>query len=476
MATGVITQRSGPSAGRAGYGVTVRRARAFLRFLLLAMALTGVITTVISFLAVQTTVQRYQAIVTDSARSADAAQEAREAVLASHSAVATFLSRLDNPDEAAEEARRGDIQWREYQEALREIWQNRSDAQFGEFAVFEAADSATLRYRGRVDAMHAFVEVGEQEAAQDAFLEGHQILVRELLPALNGLESVKLERMEEAYAITSAEINRWQQTLFYLGATAVGLLVLAFLATRYWLRYAWTWELVVASVVGLLLFGWFNITLIRAADDVEVLVRQAYDTISGIQSVEALLTQADALESMAVFDPARSERFLSDADEYLFLLEQQLCGDRACTDTAFIEGSELRADKVAAAFEGQQTYGLPRAPLLASASTNQFEGEAVALEELRVAVQEFRAANVELREGVAAGSVPRDVLEASEVAYARALDASEQVRQIARDTFEGIYRAVVWTMAANRWLSLLFTGLALLGFWGLRRRREALYP
>ena len=141
------------------------------------------------------------------------------------------------------------------------------------------------------------------------------------------------------------------------------------LITRFWLHYAWTWELGVATLVGLLLFVWFNVTLLRATNDVEILVRQAYDTVSGIQSVEALLTQAEALESMAIFNPEGAQNFLSDADEYLFLLEQQLCGEPQphCTDTPFVGGGQITQGALEIATEGQGKYGLPRAPLVASA-------------------------------------------------------------------------------------------------------------
>ncbi|MGH2542109.1 MAG: hypothetical protein ACRDIB_04910, partial [Ardenticatenaceae bacterium] len=175
MTTGVTRAVQGAPAGM-GYAVTVRRARRFLQVLLLAIVVTGIVATVISFFAVQDTLQRYRAIVADSARSADAAQAAREAVLAHHSEAAQYLSRLDDAAEAASAQQNATTEWRTYQEALRDVWQNRSDEQFGEFAVFEAADRATLRYRAAIDAMFAFVEADDLPAAEREFLESHQIL------------------------------------------------------------------------------------------------------------------------------------------------------------------------------------------------------------------------------------------------------------------------------------------------------------
>lgn len=479
----------------AQYTVSVQRARTFLRFLLALMVLAGVATTVVSFFAVNDTLARYRQIVADSAVSADAAQAARSALLKHHSSAATFLSQ-GGTAEAGTELARVEQEWESYQEELRRVWGNRSDTQFGEFTAFEAADRATWRYRAAIDAMAAFAALGNSDAAKGAFLESHRTLVQEVLPALNGLESVKLESMEAAYATTNAAISSWQETLLLIGGIAVGVLIVSFLLTRFWLHYAWTWELLLAALVALGLFVWFNVTLLYAANQVEVLVRDAYDTIAGVQSVEALLTQAEAMESMAIFTAGEDEafqeeatrrlgeepEFLEDADQYLFLMEQQLCGDRGCTNTPFVEPgtsvavlgiSEAAAE---AAANGQSKYGLPRPPLVLNASTNDFEGEAEALEALRVAIQGYRQANMRLAQELAGGaSASLEQRDSSANSYNAALDAIATEQDIVRAAFNGIYATVTDAMEVNRWLTLLFTALALLGFWGLRRRRDALF-
>lgn len=475
MTTSALTPRT-TTAPAAQYAVSVRRARALIRFMLTALIVTGLLSTLISFVAAQDALSRYREIVADSAFSADAAQTARAALLAHHSAAADYLSQQGTP-EADTSLARSQTSWREYQENLRRLWDNRSDEHYGEFAAFEAADTATLRYRAGIDAMVAFVGAGNVEAAEDAFLNSHQILVREVVPALNGLESVKLESMEDAYATTNATVTTWQRILLIVGGAVVLLLLVGFFLTRYWLHYAWTWELAVASLVGVLLFIWLNATLLYAANRVEVLVREAYDTVSGVQSVEALLTQAEALESMAVFDPAQAPSFLSDAEEYLQQAQQQLCGEFSprCTETSFLLGDRISQVVVDSALNGQSKYGLPRTPLVASAF-ERFTGEPQALEGLRAAMQRYIAANDVLREELAGGTQASAAQQTeSDDAYAAALEASEQERAIARREFDSIYSIVTNTMEWNRWLALLFTGLAALGFWGLRRRREALF-
>ncbi|MBA3530350.1 MAG: hypothetical protein H0T73_00315 [Ardenticatenales bacterium] len=472
MTTTAVTPKLTSPGRQERYSVMVQRARGLLQFLLVGLVLMGILTTVVSFLAVQDALERYRKIVADSAVSADAAQGARSALLAHHSEAADYLSQqgTDAAAQSLDESRRS---WRLYQEEVRNLWQNRSDRLYGEYAVFEAADQATLRYKADIDAMVAFVAVGEVERAKTAFLESHQTLVQEVIPALNGLESVKLESMEESYATTSAALTNWQQALMVVGGLMVLLLLLALGVTRFWMHYGWTWELAVASVLGIVLFAWLNFTLFFAAQDVKVLVRDAYDTISGIQAVEALLTQTDAMENMAIFDRGQATGFLRDADQYLFLLEQQLCGELACTDTPFNNGGSMRSDVIETAQRGQSKYSLPRTPLVANAT---FEGEAQALEELRGAIQRFRQANDRLGQDLSAGNASEEYRTASEGAYKAAREAARKERGIVRDRFETIHENVTTTMEINRWLAFAFTALSLLGFWGLRRRREALFP
>ena len=110
-------------------------------------------------------------------------------------------------------------------------------------------------------------------------------------------------------------------------------------------------------------------------------------------------------------------------------------------------------------------------------ASNRFAGEAEALEALRLAIQRYRQANEQLDASVGAGQPAQaGQRTASEAAYAESLAAAAQVRDIARGTFDRIYRQVTTTMELNRWLALLFTALGLLGYRGLRRRREALFP
>jgi FtsH-binding integral membrane protein len=464
-----------PIPTRTGYAVTVRRARGVLRFLLIATLVAGIATTVVGFFAVNRALDSYSEIVADSARSADAAQSARSAILAHHSAAADTLSLAEGT--ARNEARvRTETEWQNYQLNVRRVWQNRSDQQFGEFAVFDAADIATWRYRAKVDAVMAFLDAGETERAQQTFLEAHTLLIREVLPALNGLASVKLESMEAAYSTTSEGVNQWLTTLIVVGGASVLLLITGFALTRLWLRYAWTWELLLASVVAVALFLWFNYSLSYAASEVETLVRSAYDSIAGVQTVESYVTQAEALESMAIFAPQQSTPFLEDSQEYLFLAEQRLCGELACTDADF-GGDAITFNVRDAALAGQGKYGLPDAPLVANASTNDFEGEPAALTALGNSIRQYRSANAVLINELAGGQQASEQQRTdSRNAYLATIEAVRTEQTIVRNEFNNIYSTVTSWMEVNLWLTALFTVVAVLGAVGLRRRRMSLFP
>lgn len=464
-----------PTTSRTGYAVTVRRARGVLRFLLILTLIAGIATTVVGFFAVNRALDSYREIVADSAVSADAAQAARSAILAHHSAAAETLSLSDGL--ARNDALiRTENEWQIYQYHVRRVWQNQSDELFGEYTVFNAADTATWNYRAKVDAVLAFSEAGETERAQATFLEAHTILVREVLPALNGLASVKLESMEAAYAITNEGVNQWLTLLLVVGGASVLSLIAGFALTRLWLRYAWTWELLLSSIVAIALFAWFNYSLSYAANEVETLVRSAYDSIAGVQVVEAYVTQAEALESMAIFAPEQSEAFLRDSQEYLFLAEQRLCGELNCTDTNF-GGDAITFEVSQAATDGQSKYGLPDAPLVANAFNNDFDGEGIALTNLGGAIRDYRLANATLINELAAGqSASNDQRTASRTSYEAMKTAVGNEQTIVRTAFNSIYETVTNWMEVNLWLTVLFTVAAILGAFGLRRRRMSLFP
>lgn len=461
----------------------VRLARRLLQGLLLGLVGIGLLATLLGYQAVRTTLDNYYQIVQEGSVSADAAQDAREALLAYHSAAADFLT-LDDPARRAERQAQATTAWSRYQEAMRRSWENRSDRRYGEFAVFDAADRASWRYSGEVNAMFAFAAAGEDDRAAAAFREANTTLVQRLIPALNGMERVKIESMEDAYASTSDEIQGWANIFGLFGGLVVLGLVAAVVLTRVWLHYRWTWQITVALVVGLILFGWFLFTLLNAASQVQVMVRDAYDTISGVQSVKALATQADALESVAIFDAENAAPRLRDYDQYRFLLEQQLCGERDCWQRPFVTdatsgGAEIDrvdAEVVELALEGKSKYGLPRTPLIANV---HFRGEAAALETMRQHLANYLAANGRLRAALAAGEVTQaTAINQTESAEALAgmLAAADQERAIARAEFERIWDQVRTSMQWNLWLTVLFTGVAALGAWGLAQRRQHLFP
>jgi hypothetical protein len=460
----------------------VRLARRLLQMLLLGLLLVGLLASVLGYSAVQTTLDNYYQIVQEGSVSADAAQDARESLLAYHSAAADYLT-LNDPAQRAQRRAEAQTEWASYQDAMRRSWQNRTDETFGELAVFDAADQASWDYNGQVNAMFSFVEAGDSARASQIFNQANTTLVRRVIPAINGLERVKLESMEDAYARTSAEIGNWVWVFGPVAGLAVLGLLGGFALTRFWLHYRWTWQLALASLVGLALLGWFLVSLLTAASQVEVMVRDAYDTISGVQSVKALATQADALESIALFAAANNQAdvaqtTLRDYDQYIFLLEQQLCGERDCWQQVFVPTSSQTIDPavIAAAEAGESKYGLPRTPLIANV---HFQGEAQALETLRQHLSGYLAANEQLQVAIQANDLNQATIlnrGVSAESLANLLEAANQERDIARAQFDQIWNRVRDQMELNLWLTLLFMAVAGLGAWGLLERRRSLFP
>lgn len=469
-----VTARPTPAAAR-GYAGRVRRARWLLQGLFVAAVVGGGILTILALSATHATLLSYRTVVEESARSADAAQAARTALLESHSAVADFLTLEGAAATAALE--RADERWQTYQEPLRILWQNRRDATFGEFEVFDAADRATTRYRGGVDAMRALSAAGDGAGASEAFLEANRTLVRELVPALNGLESLQLERMDEGYLEARDRIEGWTTLLQVTGLLVLLLLLGTLAMTRFWLHYAMTWEIALSLLGTLVLIGASLLILTLAARSAENSVREAYDAVSAVQAIEALLTQTTAAESLAAFDPERGPAFLRDADQYLFLLEQRLCGELGCTATSFLDPNntaEIDPQVVEAALLGQGKYGLPRPPLVATA---RIDGEARALEGLRSGLADFRTVHEAISRAILVEQRPVTTEERrlSRDAFERSVSAARAEQTLARRSFLETNRVATLSLAAGRLFSPLFLLLGILAAFGIRRRRSALY-
>lgn len=423
---------------------------------------------------------RYSAIVNQGAKSVDAAQSARADILDSAGASADALAATQDAarktalDQAASS-------YAAFKEQLRLSWQNRSDQTYGEYAAFSAADSASTDYAAAIGAMNAALAAGRTDDARNAFSTAYTVLNQRLLPALtNGLQQDKVDFMEAHFASTSSTLRNWA---IVTGAVSVLLLLVAlggYLLTRS-MHHRLTWELVVAILLALGIGAWVVVQLRRGDTQAKVLVRQAYDSVAGARDEQALISQQNALESVAIFDasdPARVQQHFAEIDDLTLQAQQNLCGKLGCVNTSFTNGGNaVDPNVVSSALDGQDRFGLPRAPLVANV---HFGRQAQNLEAARSGYLAFLNADNQLR--AALTKSPPDTASAasintgaSQTAFGNTIGALSAAADSARGAYNGIWHSVRDATTIGEGLAVVELVVALLIGAGLWRRRQELF-
>ncbi|HEY7295853.1 MAG TPA: hypothetical protein VH916_12485, partial [Dehalococcoidia bacterium] len=341
--------------------------RELLLVVLVAGCLMAIVAAAVVFAASVVMSNRYSAIVNEGAKSVDAAQSARADILDSAGASADALA-ATQPAARAQARQNAANSYAAFKEQLRLSWQNRSDQTYGEFAAFDAADRASTDYAGDIGAMNAALDANRPDDARAAFNSAYTVLNTRLLPALtNGLQQDKVDFMEARYASTSSTLRNWA---IAVGAVSLLLLLVAlggYLLTRR-MHHRMTWELVLAIVLAVAVGAWVVVQLRRGDTQAKVLVRQAYDSVAGARDEQALVSQENALESIAISDaadPTKAQQHFSDISDLDLQAQQNLCGKAGCAATPFTAngGDAVQPGVVATALDGQDRFGLPRAPL-----------------------------------------------------------------------------------------------------------------
>ena len=168
----------------------------------------SVLAGLVAGLANATTYGSYHTLVDEGSVSVDAALRARAAVLDHMGAAATYLATTGAAHDAA--YARAINSWDVYSEQSRHSWRNISDPVQGEGSVFQAADRAASDYIQQIGSMFAYDRAGQKDQAGAAFLAARETLNSRLVPALGGLEAVKVEDMEATYAGASGHITNWR--------------------------------------------------------------------------------------------------------------------------------------------------------------------------------------------------------------------------------------------------------------------------
>ncbi len=474
------TTNIGATGATSAVQPTVRQSNrrlVIIRALMLALVSSslafGIMSGLVAWQANVATYNDYHTIVGEGSVSVDAALRARAAALDHMSAAAIYLETKGQARQEA--AARADQSWADFNEEARISWRNLSDPTHGESNVYAAADRAAGDYIKQIGAMFAYNQHGQTGDAGAAFLSARETMNTRLVPALGGLEAVKVEKMEATYAGADRRIANWRDATLVVGVLLTLIFLGMILAVRR-MHYRWSWPIGAALVITLLLTLGLQSQLGLASFDARVLVREAYDNVAGVQDLAALLSQQRALNSIIVFNPERAEEHAAGFDQYATLVEQRLCGPRDCLKNTFLSGQDTIRPAVAEAAKAEQArLGLPRVPLVGNV---HFAGQAVQYEQLRLDYQQWLKVHDTIKQQVEAGNLDTAAaLSTGEGAktFAKLQADTDAATQVARNKFDDIWQRVYFLTGVGQALALVFPlggGLAALGLW--RRRNELL--
>jgi hypothetical protein len=434
----------------------------------------GVLAGIVGWQTNAATYDDYHIIVDEGSVSVDAALRARAAALDHMGASATYLETTGESRQAA--ALRAADSWNTFNREARVSWRNISDVTHGESNVFTAADSAATQYIQQIGAMFSYVEAQQGDRASSSFLAARQTMNTRLVPALGGLEAAKVEKMEATYAGADARINRWREMTLWAGGLLAAVFLLMLFSVRR-MHYRWSWPIGMGLITTVLLTMGLQLQLNQAASDARVMVREAYDSVAGVQDLAALLSQERALDSIVVFDPQGIESHLADFDQYHILVEQRLCGPQDCTANSFLSGNDTVSQGISeAAIQEQSKLGLPHTPLVANV---HFRDQANEYEKLRQIYRDWLAAHekivAQVRAGQLTGAANISTGESAD-AFSRLKGSTNTATAIARSEFDNIWKRNYTLAGLGQALAIIFPASGALAAWGLWQRRKELMP
>ena len=222
------------------------------------------------------------------------------------------------------------------------------------------------------------------------------------------------------------------------------------------MHYRWSWPLGIALLLTIAVGAWTQAQLAGAATDARVMVRDAHDTVAGVQDLAALAQpgaraakhrhlRSDPCghapgQLRAVQLPGRAKAVRPHRLHRRHLLERPGHSGPASAQ---------------AALDAQAKFGLPRTPLIANV---HFPGQAAEFEALRQAYRTWldQHRNV-LAKDLAAGQA--DAASAlstgsAETNFAAVVKAADAVRATARSRFDDIWQNVYFTSTLDQGLAL----------------------
>jgi hypothetical protein len=270
-----------------------------------------------------------------------------------------------------------------------------------------------------------------------------------ITPALQELERLNFEGMVEA-GENAASVIAGQLVLFVIpGFGLAALLTYLSFMLRGKIRRYLTPGLDLAVVAAWVLALLVTLNLADSPNKINVMIQDAYRSVSASARALVDANLANRAESSLLLDPDSAESWEARYDDAVERVMLRLCGEIDCTALPFTSGGDQLLSRVVSIAEEIAPTDSARidgiVPLVANVT---FPDEASALEEARLALEDFRAAHVNLRAQIDSGRVDDAILfntsaddGTSQAAFDRFSAAIDALRQINRDVFDQTWTA-----------------------------------
>ncbi len=333
-----------------------------------------------------------------------------------------------------------------------------------EHTAFTAADTFVYsRFWRHISDLVAQRSNDTEARKQYLFADDH--LRTWINPALQDLENLNFQQMEQAGDQAGSTITV-QVILLAIPAIALALLLtyLSFMLRRKVHRYLTPGiDLAVIISWGLLLA--MLITLLNAPHQLNVMIQDAYRSVSGSSRVLVEANQANRAESSALLDQERADAWFTRFDTAYNNVELLMCGKPGCTQNTFVGAGDQPNTQVVAVAQSS-TRNNTLIPLIGNIT---FSGELQALEQARVALQDFKQVDTNLRQLIQAKSIPDAITlntstdaGTSQADFDQFVSAMTNEREINRAVFDQVWQSESGLLLSNQMI-YGFVGYALIG-------------
>lgn len=396
--------------------------------------------------AYATSYRLFEDIAVRNSTKVDAAEQALQNIASASQATADYAALTS--DTPLYEAAQNNI-FRYFHDFRGEMFILRSNLESTEEeSAFTVADTYTYsRFWRHVS--NLLSQRSDLDAARREYLSADNHLRNRIIPALQQLEALNFDKMVESGNQAGAIINT-QIVLLAIPALALALLLtfISFRVRQIVHRYL-TPGIDAAMILGWVLLLLMFLELASLSSDIERMTLDAYANISGSSRALVVANQANRAESSAIIDSGRADYWYPVWDENVTSVELRLCGLPGCMDEPFIDqfgniNTNTLSNARAISQEDQAAIeGLT--PLIANITTF---GELQALEEARVAFNDYRQVNTELRKLIVAADLEKATLlntkietGTSEEAFNRFVENVQEARSLNRLVFDEIWFA-----------------------------------